>query len=552
MTVEPPFTPSRVTRPKYQLLMELGQGGMGVVHLAMSRGPQGFLKLVVLKMLRPQLLGDASARSMFLEEARISARLAHPNIVQVFEVLEFDGMPTMVMEYLEGQALSHILEGDLGRLPTLMYLHVITKVLSGLHAAHELRDYDGTPIRLVHRDVSPHNVFVLFDGQVKVLDFGIAKAAGSRVHTQTGELKGKIRYMAPEQLAGGVYDRRVDIFSVGVLLWEAIARRRLWGEMAEGDVMLNLLTGKVPALPDDVEVDAELRAIAEKALAPDPVRRFQTAGEFCRDLDRYLATRDAPGGEELAAFMRHNFSAVRESTNRIIDQHVKAAERASARPPAAEEQTATVTAPRPEKVRKKLKRWPLIAGALGVLAAAGIGVVLATRADDDTPAPRSQKGAAPPPASPGALDCAFGFKPCEGQCVSTDRPDYGCGNASCAACVVPNATSRCDSNLSCDIAVCYQEFDNCDGDPKNGCESNVRIDPDNCGGCGRRCPDLPHAVRGCGDACTIWRCQPGYRDCNAQASDGCEARVSDNPKQCGRCGNACGKGQRCREGRCVP
>ena len=183
---------------------------------------------------------------MFLEEARISARLAHPNIVHVFEVGEHEGCPCIVMEYLEGQPLSSMLVRAPEKPPLPLHLHVLAKALAGLHAAHELRDYDGTSLKLVHRDVSPHNVFVLFDGQVKVLDFGIAKAAGSEIETRTGSPKGKIRYMSPEQLIRDPLDRRADVFSVGVLMWEALVRRRMWGEMEEGEVTRALLNRKIP------------------------------------------------------------------------------------------------------------------------------------------------------------------------------------------------------------------------------------------------------------------------------------------------------------------
>ena len=269
---EPSYTPSKGNSPKYQLLMELGKGGMGVVHLAMSRGPQGFTKLLVLKIMRRELLGEPELLQMFLEEARISARLAHPNIVHVFEVGDHEGCPCIVMEYLEGQPLSSMLVRAPEKPPLPLHLQVLAKALAGLHAAHELRDYDGTSLKLVHRDVSPHNVFVLFDGQVKVLDFGIAKAAGSEIETRTGSPKGKIRYMSPEQLIRDPLDRRADVFSVGVLMWEALARRRMWGEMEEGDVTRALLNRKIPPLPEGDHIPAELRAICMRALAPDPRR----------------------------------------------------------------------------------------------------------------------------------------------------------------------------------------------------------------------------------------------------------------------------------------
>jgi hypothetical protein len=134
--------------------------------------------------------------------------------------------------------------------------------------------------------------------------------------------------------------------------------------------------------------------------------------------------------------------------------------------------------------------------------------------------------------------------------VSVDDPAYGCGGDSCDACTVPSATARCNRHGACDVAACHLGFDDCDGDSKNGCETNVRIDPDHCTSCERRCPTLPHAQRGCGDACTVWRCQDGFHDCNGSAGDGCEVDTANDPANCGRCHQACGSGHGCRGGVC--
>jgi serine/threonine protein kinase len=539
-------TPSNTSRQKYQLLMELGRGGMGEVHLALLRGPQGFVKLAVLKMLKRQLVGRADSYRMFLDEARILARLAHPNIVQLHEVIEYDGTPTIVMEYLEGQPLSSIPFDGPTALPMNLHLYVLTKVLSGLHACHELRNFDGTALNLIHRDISPHNVYVLFDGQVKVLDFGIAKTTDSSVETQTGELKGKIRYMAPEQLAGSQLDRRADIFSVGVMMWEALARRRLWGDTADGEVMLKLLTKKLPALPDYPDITPELVEICNRGLAYDCADRYGTAAAFQHDLERYLETQAHCSAEEVATYMRDHFDEARVETNRLIDAHIK---RASLSPAANED--ATVIGPKPNwttwvRRRSAAKRWPSVLGA-GLAAVAVGAAVIAVRAFQ-----HGGTQSAGAPASATVVECGPGHKRCAEECVSLDRPDHGCGSDNCQSCAVANATARCNVRGQCDIAVCYQDFDNCDGDASNGCEANVRIDPDHCGGCGRKCPPLPHAQRGCGDVCTIWRCESGFRDCNHEVSDGCEIRASDDPKNCGHCGHACGAHQSCRQGKCVP
>jgi len=565
-------------------------------------------------MMRKQLVGDAESHRMFLEEARISARLSHPNVVHVYEVIEYDQTPTLVMEYLEGQTLWSILRGPV-KLPLPLQLHILTKVLCGLHAAHELRDYDSKALNLIHRDVSPHNVCVLFDGQVKVLDFGIAKASTSEIETRAGELKGKIRYMPPEQLIRENQDRRVDIFAAGVMLWEAIMGRRFWGETAEGDVITNLLAKQLPAL--DASAPPQLRFICAQALAADPEYRYGSAGEFQRDLEDYLLGEPdrASADEQLAEFMRRHFETEREAAKHVIETHVQAAQRtttavkesdtrvltaktttasgngvvaastsggaafaststkvlpprvltasgrsgsgksgsgksgsgkngsgASPAPALAGTATHTVVTPRRPS---SLLAIVLIGAALG-LAMTGlyaVGYAAKGLASGD-PLPVG------PSSSASGLRCEHGFKVCGEQCVSIDRPDLGCGGDLCSSCGVANATARCNQANRCDIAVCYQDFDDCDGDPGNGCETNVRTDPDHCRGCGQKCPPLPHAQRGCGDGCTIWRCEGGYRDCNAVVGDGCEVNAASDAANCGRCGHACAEGERCRNGVC--
>src|SRR5690349_9631966 len=203
---------------RYRILSELGRGGMSNVFLAVASGPGGVNKLVVLKALLPDLSTEPYALAMFLDEARLAARLNHANVVQTYEVGTEGDRHVIVMEYLEGQPLSAVLRraGSAGLPFTLpSYLRVIVSMLEGLHYAHELTSYDGSPLMFVHRDVSPQNVFLTYDGQVKLLDFGIAKAATSQNHTAAGVIKGKLAYMAPEQMVASRIDRRADVYSVG-------------------------------------------------------------------------------------------------------------------------------------------------------------------------------------------------------------------------------------------------------------------------------------------------------------------------------------------------
>ncbi|MBK6464538.1 MAG: serine/threonine protein kinase [Myxococcales bacterium] len=285
------------TLGKYRLLGELGRGGMATVYLAAAEGPSRFTKLVVVKQLKAELAEEYEFREMFLDEARLAARLNHPNIVQTYEVMDGDGKYMLVMEYLEGQPLSNVRSRLIrkGALSVDSHVRVLAEVLEGLHAAHEAVDWDGTPLNVVHRDVSPHNVFVTFDGQVKVVDFGVAKAATSSQKTQTGVIKGKISYMAPEQALGRKVDRRADIFAVGIMLWEAVAGRRMWKDLPDAGIIHYLAMGELPKLTEFApDAPPALVEVCARALAPKPDDRFSTAAAMRAPIDAYLATLDPP------------------------------------------------------------------------------------------------------------------------------------------------------------------------------------------------------------------------------------------------------------------
>jgi serine/threonine-protein kinase len=322
---QPASNPSNVLG-KFKLIAELGRGGMSEVYLAVIAGPAGFNKLVVVKLIKGELAEDPDFISMFLEEARLSARLSHPNVVQTNEVGEFGGRYYIAMEYLEGQAYSRILH-RLGRdrgLPLGMSLRILTEVLQGLHYAHELADFDGAPLGVVHRDVTPHNVFVTYDGQVKVVDFGIAKAMNSSHETRTGMLKGKVGYMAPEQAKGERVDRRADIFSVGVMLWEAAVGKRLWKGLNEVQILHQLLAGDIPSpramRPD---ISQPLEQIIMKAVAVDRDRRHSSALELMGELEELMDS----GSEratlrEVGRLLTSTFEDERRKLKGIIEQQV--------------------------------------------------------------------------------------------------------------------------------------------------------------------------------------------------------------------------------------
>lgn len=313
---------------KYRPIAELGRGGMAVVYLAAAEGPRGFSKLVVVKELKEELAGDADFTGMFVDEARIAARLNHPNIVQTYEVVEEEGDTFfLIMEYLEGQAFSAVRTrlAKLGELTRDHQIRVIVDMLEGLHYAHELSDYEGHPMDMVHRDVSPHNVFVTYTGEVKLVDFGIAKASDSSSHTKTGVIKGKISYMAPEQAFALKVDRRADIFSAGVILWEALTSKRLWKGMPDAAIIHHLSTGTIPKVTEVVaDLPPSLVAICEKALAPNPEQRYATALQMKRDLDVYLDTLLVrPTARDFGAVVSQAFAAERARIAGLIETEMR-------------------------------------------------------------------------------------------------------------------------------------------------------------------------------------------------------------------------------------
>ncbi len=341
---------------RYQVITTLGQGGMARVTLTMARGPAGVTKLLVVKELRDELKVDPEFVTMFLDEARIAARLNHPNVIQTYEVSSDGEHPVIVMEYLEGQALSTVL-ARVGRkkMPLDLHLYVLSQTAAGLHYAHELKNFDGTALGLVHRDVSPHNVFVTYDGRVLLVDFGIAKAADSAGLTRAGTFKGKVGYASPEQLAAhaGV-DRRADVFALGVMLWEALASRRLAHGELEAAVMHRRLAGGDPKIRD-VAPDApeELCRICEKAMAHAPADRYATAAELRAAIDAYLETSKRVGAEDIGALVRETFAADREKVRALVEQRIRdiQAQTTTAELPAAPASLRTFSEPPPPSRR---------------------------------------------------------------------------------------------------------------------------------------------------------------------------------------------------------
>jgi eukaryotic-like serine/threonine-protein kinase len=319
--------PDRSEGLRYQRLLALGSGGMANVHLSLALGQGGFRRLVVVKSVREELLGDPTMRQMFLAEARISARLNHPNVVQISEVVETTDGVMLVMEYLDGLPFSAAARTATDQLSLAMRLRVVCDVLAGLGYAHDLTDYQGKPLGLVHRDVSAQNILLTFDGRVKLLDFGIAKLTSLPDKTRTGVIKGRIAYMPVEQVTGKPVDRRTDLYAVGCLLWEVAARRRMWEGLSEPQIVHNVVKGKLPELSACAEVDADLESIVRKATAYLPVDRYQTADELRLALEQYLSRFPTVSARDIGALLSQVCAEVRTETKRKIAEAVAAAER---------------------------------------------------------------------------------------------------------------------------------------------------------------------------------------------------------------------------------
>ncbi|MDQ3339328.1 MAG: protein kinase [Myxococcota bacterium] len=269
---------------KYETLRRLAVGGMGEVFLARERGRLGFSRLVVLKRLLPQLAQNRDFVEMFVDEARIVGNLNHPNICQILELGDEDGVPFLALEYVRGESLSGIWDRAYERrieIPRAITLRMLADTAHALHFAHEARDADGRPLNVIHRDISPHNIMVTFHGDVKLMDFGIARADNRMHRTDTGKIKGKISYMAPEQLRGEQLDRRADVFSIGVMLWELTLNRRLFGGGNEVETLTKAITCDVPRPRSiDPAYPPALEAIVMNALAALRDDRTPTAGEL--------------------------------------------------------------------------------------------------------------------------------------------------------------------------------------------------------------------------------------------------------------------------------
>jgi serine/threonine-protein kinase len=281
--------PQRIDR--YDLVAEIASGGMATVYLARLSGVGGFRRFVAIKRLHPHLAKEREFVEMFLDEARLAAGIHHPNVVPILEVGASERGYYLVMEYIEGDTLARLLARAAtsgNKLPPTIGTRVVVDMLAGLHAAHELRDEQGHPTELVHRDVSPQNILVGLDGQTRITDFGVARAASRLSATRAGQLKGKIAYMAPEQAVGDpTVDRRADVFSSGIVLWEVLAARRLFKAENEAATLSRVISEEIPHICQvNPEVDPQVGEVVMRALERDRDSRYADCQSFADDLER--------------------------------------------------------------------------------------------------------------------------------------------------------------------------------------------------------------------------------------------------------------------------
>jgi serine/threonine protein kinase len=281
----------------YEVLHCIGRGGMANVWVAKHHGVRGFTKLVALKTILPEFAVDPEFEQMLLEEARLAGMMRHPNVCEVFELIELQGLLALSMEWVDGESLSRMLAASTERLDRRITAWIVAEAAAGVHAAHESRDEAGRSLRLVHRDVSPQNILISRDGHVKLSDFGIAKALENKGEaTAVGRVKGKLGYMSPEQARNGELDRRSDVFSLGVVLYYCVLGKRPFSQPKESaeEALARLLDADyVRPRELDPSCPEELAAIIERALQRDPALRYQSAGELRRDLELWLFTSGA-------------------------------------------------------------------------------------------------------------------------------------------------------------------------------------------------------------------------------------------------------------------
>jgi serine/threonine-protein kinase len=419
---------------RYELVGEIASGGMATVYLARLTGVGGFQRFFAVKRLHPHLAGESGFVEMFLDEARLAAKIHHPNVVPILEVGTGEHGYYLVMEYVEGDTMARLLARAAAspqrRLPVPIALRIGIDMLQGLHAAHELHDETGAPLELVHRDVSPQNVLVGIDGVVRITDFGVAHAASRLTATRVGQLKGKIAYMAPEQANGSEeLDRRADVFSAGIVIWEALAARRLFKAENEAATLSRVLSASVPDIGTVCPLPPGIVRVVMAALDRDPNNRPPTCAAFADVIEKAATGEYQPAtSRELAQYVEEvlgrEITEQREAVRAWVSRSEHSYPHLSEPPPsgvsgiaASSSPTASIVASTTavtavDSVIARQRRWPLWLALLLLLGAAGIGAFTMLESSGESraltvpPAPLPEPSGSPaaePPPSPTPL-----------------------------------------------------------------------------------------------------------------------------------------------------
>jgi serine/threonine-protein kinase len=426
---------------RYALYDRIAAGGMASVHLGRLLGPAGFARTVAIKRLHQQFAGDPEFVSMFMDEARLAARISHPNVVPTLDVVATGGELFLVMEYVRGESLSRLLRATMRQPdpvpPAGIIATIVANVLHGLHAAHEAKNERGEPLGIVHRDVSPHNVLVGIDGVARVLDFGIAKAVGRVATTRDGQLKGKLAYMAPEQMQGRV-TRTTDVYAAAIVLWEGLTGTRLFAADNEAWALQKVLAGcdtppsrYVPSLP------VALDDVVMRGLRREPAERFQTAHEMALALEAAVPVVTMSQVTAWVETLAGDTIAERSAQIARIESSSDASALAAVGATEAEEDGATqlatgsTSAPGGVYTTRKRRRRAVGIGAVGLASVGAVGVLalaLSRRAPPPVAGPSLSVPAPPAPIA-----------------VPADLPDLASGSASASG---PTASGSAEEATS--------------------------------------------------------------------------------------------------------
>jgi serine/threonine-protein kinase len=390
--------------PPYEKLLELGRGGMGTALLARLTGTGGFERLVVVKRLHQRLLHEPEIRRRFIDEARLAASVHHANVVGIQQASTDDDGPFLVLDYVEGASLDALIEGAAARgdgLPVPIALRIALDALTGLHAVHEARDGAGRPLRILHRDISPQNILVGLDGVARVADFGIAKSTLAPKTTEVGMVMGKLAYMAPEYLAREPSDRRMDIYSMGITLWETLAGAAPWPQVTDAQLVAHIFSTGVPELSTVMDIAPQVEAVVARACSRTAEDRYATARDMVADVAAIgRETGWVASHGEVAEFVHALVGSEIQDRRSSVAQVLGASRQAVADQPTTQRRADARPASRPVSVtasRIGQRRFPWGAVGAGVALAAVVAGVLGVALSGAEPAAEASGLAAPRP-----------------------------------------------------------------------------------------------------------------------------------------------------------